>query len=57
MERNNLRAGKQKVPASAVAAAFKKLVPPTADERFDEIYTVKLRADRGFVVARKDLQE
>src|ERR1700681_4123264 len=57
MERNNLRAGKQKVPAPAVAAAFKKLVPPTADERFDEIYTVKLRADRGFVVARKDLQE
>ena len=52
MERNDLRAGKQKVPAPAVAAAFKKLVPPTADERFDEIYTVKVVADGGFVVAK-----
>jgi predicted kinase len=53
MQRNNLRSGKQKVPAPAVAAAFKKLVPPTEDEGFDEIYTVTLVADRGFVVARK----
>jgi predicted kinase len=57
MERNNLRAGKQKVPAPAVAAAFKKLVPPTADEGFDEIYTVKAVASGGFVVARNSLQE
>jgi predicted kinase len=52
MQRNNLRTGKQRVPAPAVAAAFKKLIPPTADEGFDEIYTVTLVADRGFVVAR-----
>jgi len=52
MRRNNLRSGKQKVPAPAVAAAFKKLVPPSADEGFDEIYTVKLTAEHGFVVAR-----
>lgn len=52
MQRNNLRTGKQKVPAPAVVAAFKKLVPPTADEGFDEIYTVKLSAEHGFVVAR-----
>ena len=52
MQRNNLRAGKQKVPAPAVAAAFKKLVPPSADEGFDEIYTVKVVADGGFVVAK-----
>ena len=52
MQRNNLRTGKQKVPAPAVAAAFKKLVPPTEDEGFDEIYTVKLTAEHGFVVAR-----
>jgi predicted kinase len=52
MQRNNLRTGKQKVPAPAVAAAFKKLVPPSAGEGFDEIYTVTLVADRGFVVAR-----
>ena len=52
MQRNNLRTGKQKVPAPAVAAAFKKLVPPTEDEGFDEIYTVKLTAEHGFMVAR-----
>jgi predicted kinase len=52
MQRNNLRAGKQKVPAPAVAAAFKKLIRPSADEGFDEIYTVRLMADGGFVVAR-----
>lgn len=51
MQRNNLRPGKQKIPAPAVAAAFKKLVPPTAAEGFDEIYTVELTPDRGFVVS------
>ena len=56
MQRNNLRTGKQKVPAPAVAAAFKKLVPPTEDEGFDEIYTVKLTAEHGFVVARNSPQ-
>ena len=50
MQRNNLRVGKQKIPAPAVAAALKKLVRPTADEGFDEIYTVELTLDRGFVV-------
>jgi len=57
MQRNNLRAGKQKVPAPAVAAAFKKLIPPSTDEGFDEIYSVKLTADRGFVVARSGSQD
>jgi predicted kinase len=52
MQRNNLRAGKQKIPAPAVAAAFKKLVPPSTEEGFNEIYTVKVVADGGFVVTR-----
>jgi predicted kinase len=56
MQRNNLRSGKQKVPVPAVVAAFKKLVPPSADEGFDEIYTVKLVAEHGFVVARNSPQ-
>jgi predicted kinase len=57
MQRNNLRAAKQNVPAPAVAAAFKRIVPPSADERFDEIYTVKLTADSGFVVAKNSSQD
>jgi predicted kinase len=52
MQRNNLRAGKQRIPAPAVAAAFKKLVPPSTEEGFNEIYTVKVVADGGFVVTR-----
>ena len=51
MRRNSLRPGKQKIPAPAVAGTFKKLVPPTAAEGFDEIYTVELTPDRGFVVS------
>jgi predicted kinase len=50
MQRNNLRTGKQKIPAPALASAFKKLVPPSAEEGFDEIYTVELTTDRGFVI-------
>jgi predicted kinase len=57
MQRNNLRAGKQKIPAPAVVAAFKKLVPLSADEGFDEIYIVKLIADRGFVVIKSSPQD
>src|SRR6202051_1683441 len=57
MQRNNVRAGKQKVPAPAVAAAFKKLVPPSVDEGFGDIYTVKLTANLGFVVARNSPQD
>jgi predicted kinase len=51
MRRNNLRMGKQKIPTLAVAGTFKKLVPPSAEEGFDEIYTVQLTPDRGFVVS------
>lgn len=50
MARNNMRPGKQKVPAPAVAAAFKKIVRPSIDEGFDEIYSVKLLPESGFAV-------
>jgi len=57
MQRNNSRSGKQKVPAPAVAAAYKRLVPPSADEGFDEIYTVKLVPHSGFAVTRSSSRE
>ena len=56
MARNNLRAGKKKVPAPAVAAAFKKLVRPSSEEGFDEIYIVKLTPESGFVVTESGVQ-
>jgi predicted kinase len=49
MQRNSLRPGKQKVPPPAVAATFKKIVPPTLEEGFDEIHVIELTSDRGFV--------
>lgn len=51
MRRNNLRVGKQRIPAPAVAGTFKRLVTPSPEEDFDEIYTVELTPDRGFVVS------
>ncbi len=51
LQRNNQRSGKQKVPAPALAATYKKLVPPSKAEGFDEMFTVELKPDRGFVVS------
>jgi predicted kinase len=50
MRRNNLRLGKQKVPAVAVAGTFKKVERPTLEEGFDEIHTVELTANDEFVM-------
>jgi predicted kinase len=52
MRRNNSRAGKKKVPPPAVAATMKKLVPPTADEGFSEIYEVEITPGLEFSVSR-----
>jgi predicted kinase len=52
MQRNNLRTGKQKVPVPAVAAAFKRLLAPSREEGFDDIFVVELTGDRGFLVTQ-----
>jgi predicted kinase len=52
MRRNNLRAGKKKIPAPAVAATLKKLVAPSAEEGFTEIYLVEITPGEGFTVSR-----
>jgi predicted kinase len=49
MHRNNLRTGKKKVPAPAVAATLKKILPPALEEGFDEVHVIELTEDRGFV--------
>ena len=41
IERNSLRKGTAKVPKIAIYTANKKLVPPTKEEGFDELYEVK----------------
>jgi predicted kinase len=50
MQRNNLRPGKQRVPATAVAATFRKIVPPSTQEGFDEVHVVELTSEHGFII-------
>jgi len=50
MRRNNQRPGKQRVPAPALAATFRKLQQPRWEEGFDEIYTVTLSHESIFSV-------
>lgn len=39
--RNNLRAGKERIPATAIAATSNKLQMPSYNEGFDELYFVE----------------
>jgi predicted kinase len=50
IRRNNLRAGKKRIPIPAIAGAFRKLQPPTLTEGFDTLYTVKISSDNHFLV-------
>jgi len=48
--RNRGREGKQRVPDVAIFTKAKRLVVPTADEGFDELYAVSILEDRTFDV-------
>ena len=49
--RNELREGKEKVPAKALAATSKKLEMPSYEEGFDELYFVRI-TETGTVVEK-----
>jgi predicted kinase len=48
--RNKGRTDKNPLPVPAILRAFKRLEPPAESEGFDEIFTVKINADRRFEV-------
>jgi predicted kinase len=50
MHRNNQRKLRQKIPPAAVAGTHKKLEPPSKNEGFDQIFTVRVTEPAGFVV-------
>ncbi len=50
VERNEKREGKAKVPEVAVCATAKKLVPPSYEEGFDELFGVRIVGNSGFEV-------
>ncbi len=52
IQRNNRRTGKQKIPAPAIAGAFRKLRVPTLQEGFDDVYRVTIAPEGRFVVDR-----
>jgi predicted kinase len=47
--RNELRSGRGKVPKVAIFTSAKRLVPPLIEEGFDELHTIRVLADGGFV--------
>jgi predicted kinase len=47
---NSQRTGKQLIPAKGVIATFRRLEPPTLDEGFDRLYTVRPRSQREWLV-------
>lgn len=48
--RNRGREGKARVPDVAIFVRAKKMVPPTAHEGFDELYSVTIDPDGDFTV-------
>ena len=50
LKRNRLREGRARVPDVAVHVAASRMQPPTREEGFDELYTVRA-ADGAFEVA------
>jgi len=50
--RNRGREGKARVPDVAILATAKRLVPPSLDEGFDELYAVRLTDSGTFEVVR-----
>ncbi|MFI6300246.1 AAA family ATPase [Amycolatopsis thailandensis] len=53
-ERNARRNGKTRVPDVGLYATLKRLRRPTAEDGFDELYTVGFDGAGGFVVERGD---
>jgi predicted kinase len=50
IKRNNQRSGKEKIPAGAIVATFRKLRPPSLQEGFNAIYKVTISPQGAFVV-------
>jgi predicted kinase len=48
--RNRGREGKARVPDVAIFTKAKRMATPTAEEGFDELYSVSIDADGGFTV-------
>jgi predicted kinase len=50
LERNAQRTGRQRVPNVAIHAGARRLEPPSHEEGFDELYTVRIASEGAFIV-------
>ncbi|HOK48495.1 MAG TPA: hypothetical protein PLK67_21290, partial [Bryobacteraceae bacterium] len=50
IRRNSARPKKRAVPVGGILAALKRLQPPAPEEGFDELFTVEIGEEGGFVV-------
>jgi hypothetical protein len=50
MRRNEMRVGKERIPAVAIHATYKKLEKPTRQEGFDELYSVRIGKPEDFII-------
>ena len=53
IRRNKERVGKQRIPIPAIAGTLRKLQAPSPEEGFDEVYTVTIAPEGGFVVSKR----
>ena len=51
LQRNSFRDGKTRLPDAAILGSKKKLLPPSLDEGFDELYFVQLQEDFTFITS------
>ena len=53
LRRNAQRPGKARIPEKGVRGAYNRLIPPSLEEGFDEIYKVRLVEPQAFVVEKQ----
>lgn len=52
IRRNKMRSGKECIPEAGIRAAGKRLVVPTYDEGFDELFYVSIGGNNRFIVKK-----
>lgn len=52
LSRNSRRTGKENIPEIGIKATFKKLVIPTLDEGFDQLFFVEID-NNNFIIKEK----
>jgi hypothetical protein len=50
LARNRQREGRERIPEAGILASAKRLVRPSLDEGFDELYTVRVLPELSFEV-------